>query len=72
MVQIYLVRMVVISHALHFPNFFSIGFVMVSNHMAGDIRDHFRVRMLGFIFVEKVWTVVTKICRINCLDVQRL
>jgi hypothetical protein len=38
----------------------------IITYMAGN----FRVIMLGFVFVEKVWTVVTNVHRLNYLDMQ--
>jgi hypothetical protein len=38
--------------------------------MAGNIGGNFGVIMLGFVFVEKVWTVVTDVHRLNYLDMQ--
>lgn len=39
-------------------------------YMAGNIRGNFGVIMLGFVFVEKVWTVVTKFRKLNYPDMQ--
>jgi len=39
-------------------------------YMAGNIGGNFGVIMLGFVFVEKVWAVVTNVRRLNYLDVQ--
>jgi len=42
----------------------------IITYMAGNIRDNFRVIMLDFVFVEKVWTVVTKVRRLSYPDMQ--
>jgi len=42
----------------------------IITYMAGNIRVNFGVIMLGFVFVEKVWMVVTNVHRLNYLDMQ--